>query len=51
MPNPNITKVNKLKIRKFRALNNIDIELGDHLTLICGKNGTSKSSILGITSV
>lgn len=50
MPNPNITKVNKLKIRKFRALNNIDIELGDHLTLICGKNGTSKSSILGITA-
>ncbi|WP_080990261.1 AAA family ATPase [Comamonas testosteroni] len=50
MPNPNITKVNKLQIKKFRALNDINIELGEHLTLICGKNGTSKSSILGITA-
>ncbi|ROR02104.1 AAA ATPase-like protein [Delftia acidovorans] len=50
MPNPNITKVNKLHIKKFRALNDINIEIGDHLTLICGKNGTSKSSILGITA-
>lgn len=50
MPNPNITKINKLHIKKFRALNDISIEIGDHLTLICGKNGTSKSSILGITA-
>lgn len=50
MPNPNITKVNKLHIKKFRALEDIEIEVGDHLTLICGKNGTSKSSILGITA-
>ncbi len=50
MPNPNITKINKLRIKKFRALEDIDIEIGEHLTLICGKNGTSKSSILGITA-
>lgn len=50
MPNPNITKIKKLHIKKFRALNDINIEIGDHLTLICGKNGTSKSSILGITA-
>lgn len=48
MPNPNITKIKKLDIKKFRALNDINIEIADHLTLICGKNGTSKSSILGI---
>lgn len=28
----------------------VDIEFGDHITLICGKNGTSKSSILGISA-
>lgn len=50
MPNPNITKINKLRINKFRALEEIEIDVGDHLTLICGKNGTSKSSILGITA-
>jgi predicted ATPase/AcrR family transcriptional regulator len=44
------TKLNKLLIEKFRALNNVEIEFGDHITVICGKNGTSKSSILGIAA-
>jgi predicted ATPase len=44
------TQLNKLIIEKFRALNNVEIEFGDHITLICGKNGTSKSSILGIAA-
>ncbi|HAU5603647.1 TPA: ATP-binding protein [Citrobacter koseri] len=44
------TKLNKIVIDKFRALKNVKIEFGDHITVICGKNGTSKSSILGISA-
>jgi predicted ATPase len=44
------TQLKKLKIEKFRALDNVEIEFGDHVTVICGKNGTSKSSILGIAA-
>ncbi|KHT24563.1 ATP-dependent nuclease [Pectobacterium brasiliense] len=46
----NKTRLKKLKIENFRALKNIEIEFGDHITVICGKNGTSKSSILGISA-
>jgi predicted ATPase len=41
------TLLNKIKIKKFRALENVDIEFGNNITVICGKNGTAKSSILG----
>ena len=44
------TQLKKLKIEIFRALKNVEVELGDHITVICGKNGTSKSSILGIAA-
>lgn len=44
----NITKIKELWIEEFRGLKNISIPLGDRVTLICGKNGTSKSTILGI---
>ncbi|WP_374410427.1 ATP-dependent endonuclease [Hydrogenophaga sp.] len=44
------TQLKKLNIRKFRALNNVEIEFGTHVTVICGKNGTSKSSILGVAA-
>ena len=44
------TQLKKLKIENFRALNNVEIEFGGHITVICGKNGTSKSSILGIAA-
>jgi len=44
------TKLNKLTIEKFRALNNVEIEFSDYITVVCGKNGTSKSSILGIAA-
>ncbi len=37
-----------IHIDKFRSLSNRDIKLGKHLTLITGKNGTMKSSILGL---
>ncbi len=43
-----ITKIKKLNIEKFRGLEGVQLELGDKLTVICGKNGTSKSSILGV---
>lgn len=42
------TKINSLFVEKFRALNNVNIEFGEYVTVICGKNGTSKSSILGM---
>lgn len=45
-----ITRLKKITIDKFRALNNVEIEFGDAITVICGKNGTSKSSILGISA-
>jgi AcrR family transcriptional regulator len=44
------TQLKKLTIEKFRALNSVQIEFGDYITVICGKNGTSKSSILGIAA-
>lgn len=44
------TQLKKLEIENFRALNNVEVEFGDHITVVCGKNGTSKSSILGIAA-
>lgn len=46
----NNTKIISMKIKKFRGLENIDIDFSDHITLLCGKNGTSKSTILGIVA-
>ncbi|MGG2141238.1 AAA family ATPase [Symbiopectobacterium sp. RP] len=40
----------KINVVKFRGLKNINIEFGSRLTVICGKNGTSKSTILGIVA-
>ncbi len=42
------TKVVCLKIEKFRRFQDIDIPLGDHVTVIAGQNGTSKSTLLGM---
>jgi predicted ATPase len=44
------TKLKKITIERFRALKNVEVEFGDYITVICGKNGTSKSSILGIAA-
>ena len=46
----NNTKLNKIHIKKFRALSNVEINFAEQITVICGKNGTSKSSILGIAA-
>lgn len=37
-------------IYKFRALNNVDFNLGSKLTAIVGQNGTMKTTVLGILS-
>lgn len=43
-----ITKIQKINVLKFRALQNIAIPFGERVTVICGKNGTAKSTILGL---
>ncbi|EOD4105858.1 ATP-dependent nuclease [Yersinia enterocolitica] len=43
-----ITKLKRIKINKFRGLKDIEFDLGNRITVICGKNGTSKSTILGV---
>lgn len=45
-----ITKIKSIKVNKFRGIENALIEFGDRVTLICGKNGTSKSTILGMVA-
>lgn len=44
------TKVERINITKFRGLQGLTIPIGERITLLCGKNGTSKSSILGIAA-
>ena len=40
--------IKRVEIEKFRALKDISFELGNNLTAIAGKNGTLKTTILGI---
>lgn len=42
--------IKKAHIEKFRALKNVDFELGTKITAIVGHNGTMKTTILGILS-
>jgi predicted ATP-dependent endonuclease of OLD family len=44
------TRIKAIHIKKFRALETIDFDVGTQITVVCGKNGTSKSSILGIAA-
>lgn len=44
------TSIRKIDIIKFRGLQDLSIPIGNRITLLCGKNGTSKSSILGIAA-
>ncbi|MBC1457850.1 AAA family ATPase [Listeria newyorkensis] len=48
--NKRATKLKDIHIKKFRGLEDVKMEFGDRITLICGKNGTSKSTILGIVA-
>lgn len=45
-----ITKIKSLNIARFRGLNDVVVNFGERITVICGKNGTSKSTILGIVA-
>ena len=40
--------IKKIKIERFRAFNNLEIELGSKVTAIAGQNGTMKSTLLGM---
>lgn len=44
----NKTLLNKLQVNQFRGLEDIEINLGTNISIICGKNGTAKSTILGL---
>jgi predicted ATP-dependent endonuclease of OLD family len=44
----NITQLKRINVKHFRGLKDIDINIGERITVICGKNGTSKSTILGM---
>lgn len=44
------TELKIIKINNFRGLKNINIEFGKRISVICGKNGTSKSTILGVVA-
>lgn len=44
------TNIKKINISHFRGLKDLTVPLGRRITLLCGKNGTSKSSILGIAA-
>ena len=41
-------KIKKIQIENFRHINNLEIVLGDYISVISGLNGTGKSSILGL---
>ena len=43
-----MTRVVSLKIDLFRRFRDITIPFGEHVTLIAGQNGTSKSTLLGM---
>lgn len=45
-----LTKIKRVEINHFRGLEDVLVEFGNRITLICGKNGTSKSTILGIVA-
>ena len=42
------TYIKEIRINKFRGLKNITLPIAERITLISGKNATSKSTILGI---
>ncbi len=42
--------IEKVLIKKFRGFENVEFELGKNITVIAGKNGTQKTTLLGILS-
>lgn len=43
-------RITKIAIEKFRGFKKEEFELGTHLTIISGQNGTQKTTILGMLS-
>lgn len=43
-----IKRIKGITIEKFRTIENKNIKLGENITLISGRNGTMKTSILGL---
>lgn len=43
-------KITKISIKKFRGFKDVECELGSHVTVITGRNGTQKSTLLGMLS-
>lgn len=41
-------KITKISIKKFRGFEGVNFELGTHLTVISGQNGTQKTTLLGL---
>ncbi|ELQ6222773.1 AAA family ATPase [Cronobacter turicensis] len=48
--NLTLTKLHSINVKCFRGLRDVNIDFGKRITVICGKNGTSKSTILGIVA-
>lgn len=46
--NSNHTLIKSMNITNFRSFKDVPIEIGEHLTMISGLNGTGKSTILGM---
>lgn len=44
------TYLKEIKVKKFRNMEDIEIEFGKRITVISGKNGTAKSTILGLVA-
>ena len=42
--------IDKISIKNFRGFKGVEFELGSHLTVISGQNGTQKTTILGMLS-
>jgi predicted ATPase len=40
--------INRVEIGKFRGFKDVSFDLGSHITLIAGRNGTQKTTLLGI---
>jgi len=44
-------RIRNLKVKCFRLLNDISIDLEDDITLIVGKNNTGKTSLLEVIKI
>lgn len=43
-----ILSIQGISIRRFRSIKNQEVKLGEHMTILSGRNGTMKTSIIGL---